>query len=214
MKLYRVVKPQHAHPDAALSGEGAAKDGGRWNPRGMAAIYCATTPDTACAEFGYFHLIRPLVRSQQVGSWIFSPNIPGVLVEVDVSSDIHLKDISTPHTLQRLAHRFDVSLTWNEATSPHLMNVQDKTTQLAKRLHKQNTPGLVTSSVRAPGTQCVVIFKDNVTSEALTITHTQLVSFSAVVQGQAWSNQDLAEVDLHKILVKRGDAQTLISVAW
>lgn len=40
----------HAAPTDFISGEGAAKSGGRWNPRGIKAIYCSTTPTTAACE--------------------------------------------------------------------------------------------------------------------------------------------------------------------
>lgn len=48
MLLYRVT----LHPFARdLSGKGAQMHGGRWNPKGMAAIYTAETPAQALLEF-------------------------------------------------------------------------------------------------------------------------------------------------------------------
>lgn len=41
-----------------LSGEGARRVGGRWNPRGVPALYLATDPATAVAEF-YQGLPKP-----------------------------------------------------------------------------------------------------------------------------------------------------------
>ena len=48
MLLYRVALPGFARD---LSGRGAQLYGGRWNPKGMAALYTAETPAQALLEF-------------------------------------------------------------------------------------------------------------------------------------------------------------------
>jgi RES domain-containing protein len=46
--LYRVAPQSHA---GDLSGEGARLYGGRWNPKGMAAVYTAENPSQALLEY-------------------------------------------------------------------------------------------------------------------------------------------------------------------
>jgi RES domain-containing protein len=48
--LFRSCEPQFANPDDVLTGEGSRRFGGRWNPKGMAAVYGSFTPETAMAE--------------------------------------------------------------------------------------------------------------------------------------------------------------------
>lgn len=48
MLLYRVTLQTYARD---LSGRGAQMYGGRWNPKGMAALYTAETPSQALLEF-------------------------------------------------------------------------------------------------------------------------------------------------------------------
>jgi RES domain-containing protein len=56
IRLYRMLSI--AFQRAPLSGEGASRYGGRWNARGMPALYLARDPVTAVAEF-YQGLPRP-----------------------------------------------------------------------------------------------------------------------------------------------------------
>ena len=48
MLVYRIQKRQHA--DACLTGEGARRYGGRWNPPGTPLVYAAATPELALLE--------------------------------------------------------------------------------------------------------------------------------------------------------------------
>ena len=48
-RYWRVLAPRWAH--APLSGEGAARHGGRWNPRGTQALYMSADLTTAVAEY-------------------------------------------------------------------------------------------------------------------------------------------------------------------
>ncbi len=50
---YRFVALRYADPDRALSGEGASSYGGRYNPRGLRAVYLSEDARTAVAETGY-----------------------------------------------------------------------------------------------------------------------------------------------------------------
>jgi RES domain-containing protein len=48
--VYRSSTPQYAKESDLLSGEGSKRNGGRWNPIGVAVVYASLTPETAMAE--------------------------------------------------------------------------------------------------------------------------------------------------------------------
>ena len=59
MRVWRIAKAKHAQAvDQILSGEGARLNGGRWSPRGLAAVYCAETSSLAALEI-LVHLPKP-----------------------------------------------------------------------------------------------------------------------------------------------------------
>lgn len=73
---YRTVGPKYSRPADVVSGLGAVKAGGRWNPLGgFAAVYLSTTPETATAETfaNNRHFNIPLFRA-----------LPRVMVAVEV----------------------------------------------------------------------------------------------------------------------------------
>ena len=59
MKVWRIAKVVHAGSvEEMLSGEGAARYGGRWNPKGMPAVYCSENSSLAALEI-LANLARP-----------------------------------------------------------------------------------------------------------------------------------------------------------
>ena len=59
MKVWRIAKSWHAGSvEDMLSGEGAARYGGRWNPKGMRAVYCSENSSLAALEV-LANLARP-----------------------------------------------------------------------------------------------------------------------------------------------------------
>ncbi len=56
-EAWRIVKAKHAA--AAFSGEGAARNGGRWNSRGIAVVYTSGTKSLAALE-NLVHLNPPI----------------------------------------------------------------------------------------------------------------------------------------------------------
>ena len=59
MKVWRIARSAHAASvEDVLSGEGAARYGGRWNPRGMPAVYCSENSSLAALEV-LANLARP-----------------------------------------------------------------------------------------------------------------------------------------------------------
>lgn len=57
-EAWRIVKEKHA--GTAFSGQGAAKGGGRWNSRGVLAVYTSGTRSLAALE-GLVHLNPPVL---------------------------------------------------------------------------------------------------------------------------------------------------------
>ena len=62
MTLYRAHRPRWSF--APKSGEGARKDGGRWNLRGTPALYLSFNPMPAVAETVKGHDFRPVLLVQ------------------------------------------------------------------------------------------------------------------------------------------------------
>ena len=59
MKVWRIAKYEHAGSvEDMLSGEGAAKYGGRWNPKGTPAVYCSENASLVALEI-LANLARP-----------------------------------------------------------------------------------------------------------------------------------------------------------
>ena len=51
MKVWRIAKLERARSvEDMLNGEGAARYGGRWNPKGMPAVYCSENSSLAALE--------------------------------------------------------------------------------------------------------------------------------------------------------------------
>lgn len=48
--VYRSSTPKYATEDDLLTGEGSEREGGRWNPPGLAVVYASLTPQVAMAE--------------------------------------------------------------------------------------------------------------------------------------------------------------------
>ena len=59
MRVWRIAKFERARSvKDMLSGEGAARYGGRWNPKGMRAVYCSENSSLAALEI-LVNLARP-----------------------------------------------------------------------------------------------------------------------------------------------------------
>ena len=56
-RCWRILAPKWAHDP--LSGEGASRFGGRFNPKGVSALYLSESIDTAFAEYQQDLLVRP-----------------------------------------------------------------------------------------------------------------------------------------------------------
>jgi RES domain-containing protein len=83
---YRHMAPRYS--DRPLSGEGARQVGGRWNPRGVAALYLAEGQATVTAE------LRRLAERQQRSLADFLPRTL-IEYELELQAVLNLRDTTT-----------------------------------------------------------------------------------------------------------------------
>jgi RES domain-containing protein len=87
--LWRAYVPRWA--DAPLSGDGAARFGGRWNPVGAVTIYAARELSTAWAEYNQGFVQHPALVAQLrlEGARLADLTNPEVLTGLGIDEAIH-----------------------------------------------------------------------------------------------------------------------------
>jgi RES domain-containing protein len=139
LTLWRAFVPRWSH--APLSGEGAARFGGRWNPLGAPAIYAARELSTAWAEYNQGFVQHPalVVRLELEGA--------------------KLADLTDP--LERARHGVDEAI--HDCEWRRMMEVGEEppTHVLRRRLMGQGIDGVVYPSFMSPGGTCVALWRWN-----------------------------------------------------
>ncbi len=137
--LWRAFVPRWAH--LPLSGEGAARFGGRWNPVGAPAIYAARELSTAWAEYNQGFVQHPALIAQLElrGAQLADLTDPQVLSALGVGEDIH-----------RCEWRAELDEGRRPAT--HL---------LREKLLTDGFDGVVYPSFMSPGGTCVALWSWN-----------------------------------------------------
>uniref|UniRef100_UPI0031013761 RES family NAD+ phosphorylase n=1 Tax=Neorhizobium sp. EC2-8 TaxID=3129230 RepID=UPI0031013761 len=87
--LWRAYVPRWAH--APLSGDGAARFGGRWNPAGAPTIYAGRELSTAWAEYNQGFVQHPALIAQLRldGAQLVDLTDPDILTGLGVDQAIH-----------------------------------------------------------------------------------------------------------------------------
>lgn len=139
LTLWRAFVPQWAF--APLSGEGAARFGGRWNPVGAPTIYAARELSTAWAEYNQGFVQHP-----------------ALIVQLDLK-DAALADLTDPTVLSGLAVDDDIHLCeWRMRLDQGKV---PQTHQLRRRLLADNFDGVIYPSFMSPGGTCVALWRWN-----------------------------------------------------
>lgn len=133
-RWWRMLSPRWQH--LPLSGDGAARAGGRWNARGTPALYLSADHATAIAEY-----MQALVH-------------PGTLTPYDVASDAVL-DLS--HAAVRIALGVDdalLTLAWRHERD--VLNRKPESWRLAAAAVEAGFDGMMVPSVAARGVNLVL----------------------------------------------------------
>ena len=137
--LWRAYVPRWAH--APLSGDGAARFGGRWNPVGAPTIYAARELSTAWAEYNQGFVQHPALIAQL--------RLEGArladLTEVDV-----LSRFDADQSIHRCEWRADLDAGRTPATHA-----------LREKLIDNGFDGIVYPSFMSPGGTCVALWRWN-----------------------------------------------------
>ena len=139
LTLWRAFVPRWAY--LPLSGEGAARFGGRWNPVGAPTIYAARELSTAWAEYNQGFVQHP-----------------ALIVQLRLDG-AQLVDLSDPATLS--ARGEDPALhncEWRDALD---RGEVPQTHHLRRRLLAEGADGVVYPSFMSPGGTCVALWRWN-----------------------------------------------------
>jgi RES domain-containing protein len=137
--LWRAFVPRWAH--LPLSGEGAARFGGRWNPVGAPTIYAARELSTAWAEYNQGFVQHPalIARLELADARLADLTDPEILASLGISEDIHRCE-------------------WRDMME---RDVEPDTHALRERLLADGFDGVIYPSFMSPGGSCVALWRWN-----------------------------------------------------
>jgi RES domain-containing protein len=139
-RFWRVLTPRWAH--LPLSGEGAARNGGRWNPQAIPALYMSAELTTAVAEY-----------EQDIGIR------PGTFCAYDVLMD-GILDITQPMVQQALGiDPAELSAPWK--TILLIEHLEPPGWRIARTLIAQGASGALVPSVLPAGGTNLVLWRWN-----------------------------------------------------
>ncbi|AZN98630.1 hypothetical protein EJ066_16460 [Mesorhizobium sp. M9A.F.Ca.ET.002.03.1.2] len=139
LTLWRAFVPRWAY--LPLSGEGAARFGGRWNPLGAPTIYAARELSTAWAEYNQGFVQHPALIAQLElsGARLADLTDTDTLTRLDVTADIHRCE-------------------WRDMLDRGLV---PETHRLRDRLLAEGLHGVIYPSFMSPGGTCAALWRWN-----------------------------------------------------
>ena len=157
--FYRSATPRYAGSADLLSGFGARKHGGRWNPPGaFSAVYGSSSPETAVAE--------ALATFRHYGIPI-SDAMPRVIVALEAKLDAVL-DLTDPRTrsLLKVSRRALREEPWRERQEA---GIEALTQAIGRAAHEAGFDGLRAPSAPVPAGWNLVVFPQRARPGALRV---------------------------------------------
>ncbi|MBX3397698.1 MAG: RES family NAD+ phosphorylase [Gemmataceae bacterium] len=148
---YRSSTPKYATEADLLTGEGSRRTGGRWNPKGIAAVYTSLTPETAMAE---------TLAHNRYNALPIEDTMPRVFVAIAVNleSVVDLRDGAVRRRLQ-VSETKVLTVDWRA----ELYAGREPITQrLGRAVHATGREGLIVPSAADPDGYNLVVFPDHV----------------------------------------------------
>lgn len=139
LRLWRAFVPRWSY--LPLSGEGAARFGGRWNPAGGPTIYAARELSTAWAEYNQGFVQHPALIAQ---------------LEL---TGARLADLTDPETLDRLG--VDPAIHTEQWRAMIDADEVPDAYRLREKLLASGTHGVIYPSFMSPGGTCVALWRWN-----------------------------------------------------
>ena len=152
---YRSGVPEFATEADLLTGEGSRRFGGRWNPRGIAAVYASLTPETALAESLAHHRYYGVPIEDAMPRTF-------VALAVKLGRVLDLRDGATRQRL-RLSGRRLLEVDWRaEARAGR----EPITQRLGHAAHAGGWEGLIVASAADSGGHNLLIFPGHLAAES------------------------------------------------
>lgn len=139
VELWRAYVPRWAYQP--LSGEGAARFGGRWNAIGAPAIYAARELSTAWAEYNQGFVQHPAL-------------IARLRLTNAALADLTSREESSRYGLDNSIHQCEWRADLDAGRIP-------ETHRVAKKLRDAGFDGLIFPSFMSPGGTCVALWRWN-----------------------------------------------------
>ena len=156
--VYRNTSVRYARSSDLLGGEGSSQAGGRWNPRGLRAVYASLTPETAMAE--------TLNHFRRYG-WDIVDAMPRVFVAVRVVLGVTL-DLNDGEIRRRLrvSLRRMLADDWREV---QWAGKESVTQMLGAAAVASGIEAVLVPSSTGGGARNIVWFPDNLSSRCRTV---------------------------------------------